>query len=78
MFGFMSKPINDLSPYYIVVIFAMLIFIILEHIFKFYNVNEKGEIVLNNRRITIIILCLLLFLALNFSGEPLPFIYFEF
>lgn len=78
MFGFNWINFNETSPYYLTVIIMMLIFPILEHLFKFYKVDKNGEIILNKNIINIIILSVLLFLAFNFSGSPLPFIYFEF
>ena len=66
------------SPYYVAVIFAMLLFVLLEHIVKFYHVDENGEVKLNNGIWSILTLCIMLFFALNFSGEELSFIYFEF
>lgn len=78
MFGFIRAPFEMTSPYYVAVIFAMLLFVLLEHIVKFYHVDENGEVKLNNGIWSILTLCIMLFFALNFSGEELPFIYFEF
>lgn len=78
MFGFMQSPFSTTSPYYVAVIFAMLIFVVIEHLCKFYLVDKDGEVGRNERVLPVIVLCVLLFLALNFSGEELPFIYFEF
>ncbi|MCI6988236.1 MAG: hypothetical protein MR902_01520 [Campylobacter sp.] len=78
MFGLYGVEFNIISPYYIAPIFLILIFPLLEHLFKFYKVDSSGQILINNKLSTIIILCVLLFLAINFSGSPLPFIYLEF
>lgn len=78
MFDFNKVEFNSTSPYYVAVIVLMLIFPLLEHLFKFYKVDEKGQIILNNKTISIVVLTVLLFIAFNFSGSPLPFIYFEF
>ena len=79
MFGFHESLFFNLSsPYYIAVIFLMLLFPALDHLFQFYKVDEKGYPQANNNVITIFILASLLALALSFSGSPLPFIYFEF
>ncbi len=78
MFGFWWRDLSILSPYYIGVIFAMLGFVILDHIFKFYKVNEEGDVMINKSFASIFLLGILLYLALNFSGSPLPFIYFDF
>ena len=44
MFGFLSKDFNTLSPYYVFVIFALLSFVVLDHIFRFYKVDDEGNI----------------------------------
>ena len=78
MFGGFGVDFKDTSPYYVVVIFAMLIFVALDHICRFYKVDENGEVVIHKSLAGIFVLGVLLYLALNFSGSPLPFIYFEF
>lgn len=79
MFGFHgSLFIKEESPYYVVVILMMLIYPLLEHIFRFYKVDDKGYPVLNRNRKSLIVLSVLILLAITFSGSPLPFIYFDF
>jgi len=79
MFGFENSLfINHSSPYYQLVIFMMLFYPLLDHIFKFYQVNKEGYPVINNNRIGFIVLSVLILLAFTFSGDPLPFIYFDF
>ena len=78
MFGFLSKDFNTLSPYYVFVIFALLIFVVLDHIFRFYKVDDEGNVVINKSFASVFVLAVLLYFALNFSGSPLPFIYFDF
>ena len=79
MFGFHNSLfINNESPYYVAVIFMMLIYPLIDHIFRFYKVDEEGYPILNRNRIGLIILSILIVLAFTFSGSPLPFIYFDF
>ncbi len=78
MFGFLSKDFNALSPYYVFVIFALLGFVVLDHIFRFYKVDDEGNVVINKSFASVFVLAVLLYFALNFSGSPLPFIYFDF
>ena len=78
MFGFLSKDFNTLSPYYVFVIFALLSFVVLDHIFRFYKVDDEGNVVINKSFASVFVLAVLLYFALNFSGSPLPFIYFDF
>jgi len=79
MFGFHhSLVMNQASPYYQFVIFFMLLFLVLEHIYRFYTVSNKGELLANTSRKSMLLLGLLIGLALTFSGDPLPFIYFDF
>jgi alginate O-acetyltransferase complex protein AlgI len=79
MFGFKdSLFIKEQSPYYIVVILMMLIYPLLDHIFRFYKVDKDGFPILNNSRLSLIILSVLIVLAFTFSGSALPFIYFDF
>ncbi len=79
MFGFSNSLfIKEESPYYVIVIFSMLIYPIIDHIFRFYKVDKYGFPYVNNQLISLIILSILTILAFTFSGEPLPFIYFEF
>ncbi len=79
MFGLKESLFFSLStPYYVVVIFLMLIFPILDHLVQFYKVNKNGYPQINYNVIPMTLLAFLLVLALTFSGSPLPFIYFEF
>ncbi|OQX49594.1 MAG: hypothetical protein B5M46_04835 [Epsilonproteobacteria bacterium 4484_20] len=79
MFGFHeSLFLNDVSPYYVVVILLMLIFPLLDHVCRFYRVDKEGFPVVNRSLLSLLVLSLLIFAALLFSGSPLPFIYFEF
>jgi len=79
MFAFHdSLFFNFTSPYYVGVLFLMLIFPILDHAIQFYTVDENGYPTIHNNIIVLFILSFLLILALVFSGNPLPFIYFEF
>jgi len=79
MFGFKeSLFINNQSPYYVAVILMMLIYPLLDHIFRFYKVDNDGFPILNNSRLSLIVLSILIVLAFTFSGAPLPFIYFDF
>jgi len=79
MFGLHeSLFVNHTSPYYQFVIFFMLLFPILDHLCRFYRVTDNGELIANSNRIVIIILSVLIVLTFTFSGNPLPFIYFDF
>jgi len=79
MFGMShSLFIKSDSPYYELAILLMLIFPILEHKFMFYLVDNNGELKINRNKFTIVVLFVLMFLALTYSGSPLPFIYFDF
>jgi len=79
MFGFKESLFFSFStPYYVAVIFFMLLFPILEHVFQFYQVDREGYPKINYNVISIVFLAVFLVLALTFSGSPLPFIYFEF
>jgi hypothetical protein len=79
MFGFHeSLFLNDVSPYYVVVILLMLVFPLLDHLCRFYRVDKEGFPIVNRSFLSLMILSLLIFAALLFSGSPLPFIYFEF
>ena len=79
MFGFQnSLVIKEQSPYYVAIIFMMLIYPILDHIIRFYKVDKDGYPIVNNHRINLITLAILVVLAFTFSGSPLPFIYFDF
>lgn len=79
MFGFHSSLfIKNDSPYYVAVIFMILIYPIVEHMVRFYKVNSDGFLNLNNKKSSIVILSIFIFLAFTFSGSPLPFIYFKF
>ena len=79
MFGFHNSLFMNMeSPYYVAVIFMMLIYPLIDHIFRFYKVDAEGYPILNRNRIGLIILSILIVLALTFSGSPLPFIYFDF
>ena len=79
MFGLKdSLFIKEQSPYYVVVILMMLIYPLLDHIFRFYKVDNDGFPILNNSRLSLIVLSVLVVLAFTFSGSPLPFIYFDF
>ena len=79
MFGFHeSLFINNESPYYIVIILFMLIFPILDHIFRFYKVDKHGFPILNRQFSSLIVLAILILFTFLFSGSPLPFIYFNF
>ncbi len=79
MFGLKdSLFIQKESPYYVVVILMMLIYPLLDHILRFYKVNNDGFPILNYNRFSLIVLSVLTLLALTFSGSPLPFIYFDF
>jgi len=79
MFGFSeSMFFNVSSPYYVGVLFLMLIFPILDHLLQFYTVDKNGYPAINNNVIAVFTLSFLLILAFVFSGDPLPFIYFEF
>ncbi|MFC1856118.1 MBOAT family O-acyltransferase [Thermodesulfobacteriota bacterium] len=67
-----------LSPYYAAPILLLLLFFVIEHLVKFYKVDEKGFPVLNQKWYVLLSLCPMLFLALMFSGKEQPFIYFQF
>ncbi|QKG30304.1 membrane-bound O-acyltransferase (plasmid) [Campylobacter sp. RM16187] len=70
--------INPNSMYFVAPICIIILYLPIEHYFKFYSVDKNGYPILNLRRMNIVVLAILVFLALNFSGEILPFIYFEF
>ena len=79
MFGLdNSLFINHSSPYYQFVIFMMLLYPILDHIFKFYLVDKESFVVMNTNRIGLLVLSILILVTFTFSGDPLPFIYFDF
>jgi len=79
MFGFSdSLFVNATSPYYVVVLLLMLIIPVLDHVCRFYRVDKDGFPIVNRSFISLLVLSLLIFFALLFSGMPLPFIYFEF
>jgi len=69
---------EDDSPYYIAVLFFLLSILVLDHLCRFYKVSKEGFAILNVSSATLFVLALLLCCALTFSGDPLPFIYFEF
>ena len=79
MFGFcQSLSLNFQSPYYEAVLFMMLPYLLIEHTLRFYQIDTQGFPILHKSNFSIITLAALVILALNFSGSPLPFIYFEF
>jgi hypothetical protein len=79
MFGFhQSLFMNLTSPYYQFIIFILLLYPLLDHICRFYIVTKNGELIVNYNRSVIILLAVLIFLTFTFSGNPLPFIYFDF
>lgn len=79
MFGFHDSLFFSMSsPYYVAVILLMLIFPLLDHFYKFYQVDSDGYPIMNTKLSPILVLSILLTLAFTFSGSPLPFIYFDF
>ncbi len=77
---FMERGIkfSMISNYYCAPVVLLFAYFIIEHLVKFYTVDERGGLVLNIRRHAVILLCLLLVLAFIFSGRELSFIYFIF
>ncbi len=66
------------TPYFVAPLFLMLLFLLLDHLFQFYKVDQKGSVVANRSSYSLLVLALLVSFAFTFSGEALPFIYFEF
>jgi len=69
------------SAYYTLPIIGFLILVWLDHKFKYYAVNQQGQLDVFKKRSkvhTFIYLGLMFLMAVFFHGEPVPFIYFEF
>lgn len=69
------------SAYYSVPIVFFLLMTAVDHWFKYYHVNRQGGLEVFGRRskaMTYLYVTLMLGLAATFSGQPIPFIYFEF
>jgi hypothetical protein len=70
--------LDTLSPYYVAPIFLLLGLLVVDHALPAYGVDARGYPVALGRRSCLVAQALLLPAALVFSGEQLPFIYFEF
>jgi D-alanyl-lipoteichoic acid acyltransferase DltB (MBOAT superfamily) len=73
-----STPLNALSPYYMAPILLILLLVVAEHVWPAYAVDERGYPVLPRARWPVVVVAALFPFALFFSGEKLPFIYFDF
>ncbi len=69
------------SVFYVVPILVMLFLVYVDHKFKYYAINEKGTVEVfkkHSKPLTYFYAWALFTLAMFFSGERIPFIYFEF
>lgn len=78
MFFYHSLNFRLSTAQYVLSPLILLSYLAIEHAVKFYHVDERGYPILNTKPSAIIILCIMLFLALVFPGQELPFIYFQF
>ena len=69
------------SLYYVVPIVFFVAMMLLDHVFKYYTVDRNMNIEFyqnRSKRLTFVYVWILFTLSVLFSGESLPFIYFEF
>ena len=66
------------SPMYVLPIYILVGYMVLEHCVKFYKVDDEGFPQINTRKYAMVLLCIMLLIALLFPGKDLPFIYFQF
>jgi len=72
---------NPNTFYYTIPILFFIVILFIDHWFKYYTVNDKGHVVvfdLRSKKTTFLYIWAMFTLALFFSGNTLPFIYFEF